>query len=51
MFCFVCERSPDPTVIDPNDPKGKQKAIHPAETFAEYNARVKAEAEAKAKGE
>ncbi|PXF46830.1 Protein PYP1 [Gracilariopsis chorda] len=33
-------RDPEPTKIDPNDPKGKQKAIHPAETFAEYQARV-----------
>lgn len=38
--------SPDPTTIDPNDPKGKQKAIHPAESFAEYQARKKKEDEA-----
>ena len=29
-------RDPAPTVIDPNDPKGKQQAIHKAESFAEY---------------
>ena len=29
-------RDPEPTVIDPNDPKGKQQAIHKAESFAEY---------------
>ncbi|CDF35169.1 unnamed protein product [Chondrus crispus] len=43
-------RDPTPTEIDPNDPKGKQKAIHHAETFADYQARVareKAEKEAK----
>ena len=27
-------RDPEPTVIDPNDPKGKQQAIHKAESFA-----------------
>jgi len=32
-------RDPEPTVIDPNDPKGKQQAIHKAESFAEYLAR------------
>ena len=32
-------RDPLPTVIDPNDPKAKQAAIHKAETFAEYLAR------------
>ena len=32
-------RDPDPTYIDPNDPKGKQQAIHKAETFAEYMAK------------
>merc|ERR1719261_1193676 len=32
-------RNPEATVIDPNDPKGKQQAIHKAETFAEYLAR------------
>lgn len=37
--------SPKPTDIDPKDPKGKQKAIHPAETFAEYQARVAREKE------
>merc|ERR1719163_1290030 len=28
-------RDPAPTVYDPNDPKGKQQAIHKAESFAE----------------
>ena len=32
-------RDPLPTVIDPNDPKAKQAAIHKAESFAEYLAR------------
>nr|AFE02906.1 fructose-1,6-bisphosphate aldolase class I [Emiliania huxleyi] len=32
-------RDPAPTVIDPNDPKGKQQAIHKAESFAEYLAK------------
>jgi len=32
-------RDPEPTVIDPNDPKGKQQAIHKAESFAEYLAK------------
>ena len=32
-------RDPAPTYIDPNDPKGKQQAIHKAETFAEYLAK------------
>jgi len=32
-------RNPDATVIDPNDPKAKQGAIHKAESFAEYLAR------------
>uniref|UniRef100_A0A7S0L925 Plant heme peroxidase family profile domain-containing protein n=1 Tax=Coccolithus braarudii TaxID=221442 RepID=A0A7S0L925_9EUKA len=32
-------RDPAPTLIDPNDPKGKQQAIHKAESFAEYLAR------------
>lgn len=32
-------RDPAPTVIDPNDPKGKQQAIFKAESFAEYLAR------------
>ena len=34
-------RDPAPTVIDPNDPKGKQQAIHKAESFAEYLAKRK----------
>merc|ERR1719393_995188 len=29
-------RDPAPTLIDPNDPKGKQQAIHKAESFADY---------------
>ena len=29
-------RDPEPTLVDPNDPKGKQQAIHKAESFAEY---------------
>jgi len=32
-------RDPEPTFIDPNDPKGKQQAIFKAESFAEYLAR------------
>ena len=32
-------RDPEPTVYDPNDPKGKQQAIHKAESFAEYVAK------------
>ena len=32
-------RDPEPTTIDPNDPKGKQQAIHKAESFAEYLAK------------
>ena len=32
-------RDPAPTVIDPNDPQGKQQAIHKAESFAEYLAK------------
>ena len=32
-------RDPAPTFIDPNDPKGKQQAIHKAESFAEYLAK------------
>jgi len=32
-------RDPAPTAIDPNDPKGKQQAIHKAESFAEYLAK------------
>merc|ERR1712146_870630 len=35
---FHPTRDPEPTVIDPNDPKGKQKAIHQAPSFAEYMA-------------
>mmetsp|Transcript_6293 Transcript_6293/g.16385 ORF Transcript_6293/g.16385 Transcript_6293/m.16385 type:complete len:83 (-) Transcript_6293:163-411(-) len=29
-------RDPEPTKVDPNDPKGKQKAIHKADSFEEY---------------
>merc|ERR1719478_1603299 len=36
-------RDPAPTEVDPNDPKGKQQAIHKAESFAEYLAKRKAE--------
>ena len=32
-------RDPEPTEVDPNDPKGKQQAIHKAESFAEYLAK------------
>eukprot|EP00316_Scyphosphaera_apsteinii_P008543 CAMPEP_0119310898 /NCGR_PEP_ID=MMETSP1333-20130426/20736_1 /TAXON_ID=418940 /ORGANISM="Scyphosphaera apsteinii, Strain RCC1455" /LENGTH=450 /DNA_ID=CAMNT_0007315161 /DNA_START=272 /DNA_END=1624 /DNA_ORIENTATION=+ len=32
-------RDPAPTVYDPADPKGKQQAIHKAESFADYLAR------------
>jgi hypothetical protein len=32
-------RDPEPTNVDPNDPKGKQQAIHKAESFADYLAR------------
>ena len=32
-------RDPEPTVVDPNDPKGKQQAIHKAESLAEYLAK------------
>ena len=32
-------RDPQPTLVDPDDPKGKQQAIHKAETFAEYLAK------------
>merc|ERR1719326_2383082 len=35
-------RDPEPTVIDPNDPKGKQQAIHKAESFSDYLAKRKA---------
>ena len=34
-------RDPEPTEVDPNDPKGKQQAIHKAESFAEYLAKRK----------
>ena len=36
-------RDPEPTDVDPTDPKGKQQAIHKAESFAEYLAKRKAE--------
>ena len=39
-------RDPEPTDIDPNDPKGKQQAIHKAESFADYLAKRKAEGKA-----
>ena len=33
-------RDPEPSeIVDPNDPKAKQQAIHKAETFAEYIAK------------
>jgi hypothetical protein len=32
-------RDPAPTVIDPNDPKAKVNAIHPADSFADYMAK------------
>jgi len=32
-------RDPAPTLVDPSDPKGKQQAIHKAESFADYLAR------------
>jgi len=32
-------RDPAATFVDPNDPKGKQQAIHKAESFAEYLAK------------
>ena len=35
-------RDPEPTEVDPNDPKGKQQAIHKAESFAEYLAKRQA---------
>ena len=35
-------RDPEPTVVDPNDPKGKQQAIHKAESFNDYLAKRKA---------
>ena len=34
-------RDPEPTQIDPNDPKGKQQAIHKAESFALASSKVK----------
>ena len=37
-------RDPAPTEYDPNDPKGKQQAIHKAESFADYLKRRQAEA-------
>lgn len=43
IFLFTPE-SPEPTKLDPNDPKAKQKAIHPAESFADYQARKAREA-------
>ena len=36
-------RDPDPTDYDPNDPKGKQQAIHKAESFSDYMERRKKE--------
>jgi len=36
-------RDPEPTEVDPNDPKGKQQAIHKAESFADYLKRRQAE--------
>ena len=41
-------RDPEPTVYDPNDPKGKQQAIHKAESFAEYLAKRAGGAQTKA---
>ena len=38
-------RDPEPTTVDPNDPKGKQQAIHVAPSFADY---LKAQADKKA---
>ena len=35
-------RDPEPTAYDPNDPKGKQQAIHKAESFTEYLAKREA---------
>ena len=35
-------RDPEPTAYDPNDPKGKQQAIHKAESFADYLAKRQA---------
>ena len=39
VFGGEATRDPAPTVYDPNDPKGKQQAIHKAESFAEYLAK------------
>ena len=39
-------RDPAPTACDSNDPKGKQQAIHKAESFSEYLARRQASAPA-----
>ncbi len=36
-------RDPEPTDYDPNDPKGKQQAIHKAESFSDYMERRKRE--------
>jgi hypothetical protein len=36
-------RDPAATQVDPNDPKGKQQAIHKAESFADYLERRKRE--------
>merc|ERR1719152_454422 len=44
-------RDPEPTAYDPNDPKGKQQAIHKAESFAEYLAKRGAGGEAAAPAE
>ena len=35
-------RSAEIPEVDPNDPKGKQQAIHKAESFADYLAKRKA---------
>jgi len=43
-------RDPAPTAIDPNDPKGKQQAIHKAESCAEYLSKRGAGAAAAAAG-
>ena len=32
-------RDPEPSYVDPNDPKGKQQAIHKAESFSDYLAK------------
>ena len=41
-------RDPEPTFIDPNDPKGKQQAIHKAESYVEYLAKRNGQAAAPA---